>query len=83
MDGATRQKAEFPTFSFPGTACLSRVVLDLRRIETKFQRMKVGWLVDGVQWSASETANSASYRHRAPPTDHAALLTGVLTCGVT
>ena len=78
MDGATRQKAEFPTFSFPGTVCLSRVVLDLRRIETKFQRMKVGRLVDGAQWSASETANSA-YRHR----DQAALLTGVLTCGVT
>ena len=30
-DGAIRQKTKFPTFSFPGTTCLPRVVLELRR----------------------------------------------------
>ena len=34
-DGAIRQKTKFPTFSFPGTMCVSHVVLELQRKKTK------------------------------------------------
>jgi len=40
-DGATEQKTKFPTFSFPATMCLSRVVLELRRKKRNFRKRKL------------------------------------------
>ena len=57
-DGAIRQKTKLPIFSFPGTICLSRVVLELRR-KTKFQKKKVG-CYGNVPWKIKNRGSGSS-----------------------
>jgi len=66
MDGAIRQETKFYIFSFPRTTCLSRVVLELRRKKTKFQKTRVG-CHGNVPWKFENRGSDCSSTATAEP----------------